>query len=176
MKGLEKLRDIIYDSIDYIFMLGIVIIVAVVIGWRLDVLFAKDALEVPPSTVIVDNSDRPQDFEDEPSVQPGDPATEAPDEPGEDPAQEDPQPEPVETPQPTPPPPSPQTQSVKVIIPEGSLPGKIGLILEENGVVASSREFLAKVVEMKLDTKLRSGTFTIQKGLSIEEVVKIITK
>ena len=29
---------------------------------------------------------------------------------------------------------------------------------------------------MKLDTKLKSGTFTIQKGLSIEEVVKIITK
>lgn len=176
MKGFEKLRDILYDSIDYVFMLAIVVVVALVIGWRLDVLFAKDALEVPPSTVIVDNSDRPQDVGDEPSDLPEDPATESPDDPGEDPSQEDPQSEPVDPPQPTPTPPSPQAQSVKVIIPEGSLPGKIGLILEENGVVSSSRDFLAKVVEMKLDTKLRSGTFTIQKGLSIEEVVKIITK
>lgn len=173
MNGFEKLRDILYDSIDYVFMLAIIVVVALVIGWRLDVLFAKDALEIPPSTVIVDNSDRPQDGEEEPSEDPG---TETPGDPSGEQPQEEPSTAPAAEPQPTQPPPSPQTQSVKIIIPEGSLPGKIGLILEENGVVASSRDFLAKVVEMKLDTKLKSGTFTIQKGLSIEEVVKIITK
>lgn len=174
MKSFDKLRDILYDSIDYVFMLAIIVVVALVIGWRLDVLFAKDALEMPPSTVVVDNSERPQDNEDEPS---GDPAEDpSAEEPADAPSQEEPQEEPSDEPQPTPPPPAPQTQTVKVVIPEGSLPGKIGVILEENGVVSSSRDFLAKVVEMKLDTKLKSGTFTIQKGLSIEEVVKIITK
>ena len=174
MNSFEKLRDILYDSIDYVFMLAIIVVVALVIGWRLDILFAKVALEIPPSTVVVDNSERPQDIEDEPSDDPAeDPSAE---EPADAPSQEEPLSEPSDEPQPAPPPPAPQTQTVKVIIPEGSLPGKIGLILEENGVVSSSRDFLAKVVEMKLDTKLKSGTFTIQKGLSIEEVVRIITK
>lgn len=165
MKGIEKLRDIIYDSIDYIFMLSIVVVVVVVIGWRLDVLFAKDALEMPPAGVIVDNSERPGE--------PGEDPTEVPAEnPDAEPVQETPElPEPIQ-----PPAPPPSTESVKIVIPEGSLPGKIGLILEENGIVSSSRDFLNKVVGMKMDTKLRSGTFTIPKGLSIEEVVRLITK
>lgn len=171
MKGFDKIRDILYDSIDYVFMFAILIIVTLVIGWRLDVLFAKDALEIPDNpSIIVDNSERPVEIPqvpDESTDEPEQPpdVSEVAEEP-EDPQVEDP----------AVPAPPPQTVSVKVVIPEGSLPGKIGLILEDAGVISSSRDFLTKVVEMKLDTKLRSGTFNIQKGISLEEVIKTITK
>jgi len=164
MKIIDRIRDFFYDSVDYIFMLVIIVVVVGVIGWRLDILFAKDAMDMSgQNEVVIDNSNR--DNED-PIVVVDDPTV----------VTEDPQ-----SPTPTPPPTTnpPVTSSgevVKVIIPEGSLPNKIGLILQEKGLVSSSRDFISKAVELHLDTKLKSGTFDIQKGLSLEAVVKIISR
>ncbi|WP_422485297.1 hypothetical protein [Gudongella sp. DL1XJH-153] len=167
MKLMDKIRDILYDSIDYIFMVFIIVIVVGVIGWRLDVLFAKDALEShTPGQIVVDNSsradDNPSDNEDEPSDST---------DPQDDPSSGD---NPPEEPQEQPNQPS-SPVVVKVEIPVGSMPGKIGLLLEEKGVVNSSREFIAKAVEMGLDTKLKSGTYNIQLGLPTEDVVRLLT-
>ena len=65
---------------------------------------------------------------------------------------------------------------VKVNIPSGSLPGKIGIILEEKGLIASKDDFVEKSQELKLDTKLRSGDFEIKEGSSVEEILKIIAR
>lgn len=171
MKLIDKLRDILYDSVDYIFMIFIIVIVVGVIGWRLDVLFAKDAFESQtPGQIVVDNSsredDEPSDIEDEPSDSV---------DPEQDPSgEENPVEEPQEQPQQPDQPSSPVV--VKVEIPVGSMPGKIGLLLEEKGVVSSSREFIAKAVELGLDTKLKSGSYNIQLGLPTEDVVRLLTK
>ena len=78
---------------------------------------------------------------------------------------------------PTPPqtPPS-SVETIKIIIPAGSMPGKIGLILQENGLITSSRDFIAKAVELNLDTKLKSGTYYINKGLNLDDIVRMMTK
>jgi hypothetical protein len=161
-KIIEKIKDIVYDSFDYIVMLGIVVLVVAIIGWRLDVLFAKEVdSEVAGEPVVID-VDRPKhDDNEEPNDE------EETDEPGE---------EPNETPEDNQVPPSTTGEVVKINIPAGSLPGKIGLILEENGLIDSSKAFIAKAVELKLDTKLKSGTFEIAKGSSYEDILKIISK
>ena len=69
-----------------------------------------------------------------------------------------------------------QTGTVEVNIPAKSLPGEIGKILEQQGVVSSATDFVNKCVELKLDTKLKSGKFTINKGASLDDVVKIIAQ
>jgi len=169
MKFVDKARDVLYDSVDYIFMIVIVLLVVGVIGWRLDVLFAKDALESHPSgQVIVDNTGR---VEDEPNQPPDEleVIVEGEDEPED---QEEPAQEPQNQPQQ---PAQPSATIVQVEIPVGSMPGKIGLILEEQGLVTSSREFIAKAVELGLDTKLKSGTYNIQLGLPTEDVVRLLT-
>lgn len=169
MKFIDRVRDVLYDSVDYIFMIVIVLVVIGVIGWRLDVLFAKDALEShTPGQVIVDNSGRVDDEPDEPSDEPevtveGEEGSEGDEEPAGE-TQDEPQ-------QPA----QPSTTIVQVEIPVGSMPGKIGLILEEKGVVTSSREFIAKAVELGLDTKLKSGTYKIQLGQPIEDIVRLLT-
>jgi hypothetical protein len=161
-KILEKIQDILYDSLDYVIMLVIVLVVVAVIGWRLDVLFAKDVAS--GNKVIVEGvhnkvDDEPNDDED----------TEVPEEPEE--------PEtPVEEPPVDVAPVVPTGGNIKVTIPAGSLPGKIGSILADNGVINSSRDFIAKAVELRLDTKLKSGTFEIPQGSTHEEILKIITK
>lgn len=163
-KILEKIKDIMYDSFDYVIMLVIVLVVVAIIGWRLDVLFTKDvdtgSKGVKVEDVVHNEDNKPGDEEDdeEPKVpEAEETVTEVP------PVVEAP---PVVA----------AGEKVKVTIPAGSLPGKIGSILADSGVISSSRDFIAKAVELKLDTKLKSGTFYIPQGSTHEEILRIITK
>lgn len=183
---IEKIKDVVYDGFDYIVMLGIVVLVVGIIGWRLDILFAKDALGVSHGIVSenpnegnepsIDVSQKP-DIKD-PVEQ--DPSEETPDaeEPNEGNTNtpEVPEVPPTEPPASETPPTAPTGEVVTITIPAGSLPGKIATILHENGVIDSSKDFIAKMVELRLDTKLKSGTFSITKGSSYEDVLSIITK
>lgn len=160
-KFLDWLKDFVYDSIDYIIMFVIIVSVVVVIGWRLDVLFANDAIDIPNKNIIVSNEDTP------PKVDPSD-IVETPDDVEV--------PKDVETPPVVNPEPSTVGKTIEITIPAGSLPSKIGSILESYGLVSNKNDFVAKAQQLKLDTKLKSGNFTIAKNISIEEVLKIITK
>lgn len=191
-KIIEKLKDILYDGFDYVVMLGIVVAVVAVIGWRLDILFASDAKDIPGTTIhtAVDTPNKDNDKDVATGEKP-DPSETA-EEPAEEPTEETPVEEPVETPEDPatevppvvedPPVSEPQApaqasgEKVKIEIPAGSLPGKIGAILQEAGIISSSRDFLAKAVELKLDTKLKAGTYYIAKGSSYEEILKILSK
>ncbi len=178
MNFYDKVKDFLYDSVDYLFMIGILVIVIGVIGWRLDVLFKKEAVSAQPlDTIVVDNSSR-EDFLDKITPDTSeleDREEEIPEELQETPVVPTP-PEQVPT-NPTPPQaPPPSVEIVKLTIPEGSMPGKIGLILQENGLVTSSRDFIAKAVELKLDTKLKAGNYNISKGSSLEDIVRMMTK
>lgn len=175
MKGLiEGIKDFIYDSIDYIIMLAIVIAVVFVIGWRLDILFAKDNLDNPsPAPIVVDGSDiednnNDKDHEDVVDI-------DDPNSPTEDDSEEDPQGiDIVDNPDTETPGPSPST--VTINIPDGTLPSAIGAILESNGLVTNKNDFVIKAQSMDLDRKLKSGTFQIQDNSSLEEIVKIIAR
>lgn len=169
----EKIKDILYDSFDYVVMLAIVGIVVAIIGWRLDILFAKDVEEaggknevvvIGPEKEIHNNEEEPIENEDE-----NEDVDENVDENNNEDEVETPIGEPVETP-------ATSGEIKKVTIPAGSLPGKIGSILAENGLIENSKDFIAKAVELKLDTKLKSGTFSIPVGSSYEEILNIITK
>ena len=53
MKFYDKFKDFLYDSIDYLFMITILVIVIGVIGWRLDVLFEKDTVSAQPTNGVI---------------------------------------------------------------------------------------------------------------------------
>ncbi len=65
---------------------------------------------------------------------------------------------------------------VEVNIPQGSDSSKIADILQTSGAVKDSKEFLKKCEEMDKSTRLKAGDFEIPKGTSLEEVINIITK
>ena len=68
------------------------------------------------------------------------------------------------------------SQEITITIPQGSLPGKVGEILVNNGLVSSKEEFVNTAVQLKLDRSLKSGNFTLKKGMTIEEIVRAIAK
>ena len=47
MKFGEKLKDIFYDAIDYVLIIVIIIVVAGIISWRLNILFHKEDTNNP---------------------------------------------------------------------------------------------------------------------------------
>ncbi len=164
----ERLKDILYDSIDYIIMLAIIVGVVFVIGWRLDVLFAKDNLDNEPKDQII--VETPKDPIEEPKED--DILEENLDTEGEILDNEENKPEDnLEK--------APKEEEITIVtinIPEGSLPSKIGSILESNGLVSSKNDFVIKAQEMNLDRSLRSGKYEIKKNSSLEEIVKIIAR
>ncbi len=186
----EKFKDFLYNSIDYIIMLIVIIAVVCIISWRLDILFVNNGANSTLTKNIENNNDdkkvvenidgdqnnegNNEDTGDKLPETPGNSETsdeEAPTETAGDaneekPAEEKPQEEkPAET-----------GGTIEVNIPAKSLPGEIGKILEQQGVVSSATDFVNKCVELKLDTKLKSGKFTFNKGASLDDVVKIIAQ
>jgi hypothetical protein len=153
-KFYEVVKDILYDSIDYIIMIGIVGIVILIIGWRLDLLFAKDALDVSSHNIpIEENNDKDSDQNLDNDNE-------------ENPTDNNDKNNSEET----------NGEIIKITIPSGSLPSKIGSILEDNGLVSSKADFVLKAQELKLDTKLKSGNYEIKSNSSIEEILTILTK
>lgn len=197
----EKFKDFLYNSIDYIIMLIVIIAVVCIISWRLDILFVnngansiltKNIENSKDDKKVVENIDEGQDAdanteegadkveestsdtnEEETSEAPKEGENAKPQEEEtsqeEKPAEKAPEEKPAE--------PAPQASgTVEVNIPAKSLPGEIGKILEQQGLVTSSKDFVNKCVELKLDTKLKSGKFTINKGASLDDIVRTIAK
>lgn len=198
----EKFKDFLYNSIDYIIMLIVIIAVVCIISWRLDILFVNNGANSTltkniennnEDNKVVENIDGDQDNEatnednrekvkegadsEAPAETAGDEKPtdeEAPVETAGDAKdnEEKPEEKPAEKTEEKP----VQTGTVEVNIPAKSLPGEIGKILEQQGIVSSAKDFINKCVELKLDTKLKSGKFTINKGASLDDIVKIIAQ
>jgi len=60
---------------------------------------------------------------------------------------------------------------ITVVIPPGSSAQSIGDILLNSGLIADRNEFLARVVELKLDTKLKSGNFLVNSDMTLDEII-----
>lgn len=63
---------------------------------------------------------------------------------------------------------------VKITIPSGSSGDTIASILQDQGLIENKQDFIQSAINMKLDRYLLSGTYTLNKGMALEEIVKII--
>jgi cell division protein YceG involved in septum cleavage len=63
---------------------------------------------------------------------------------------------------------------VKISIPSGSSGDTIASILQDQGLIEKKQDFIQTAISMKLDRYLLSGTYTLNKGMDLEEIVKII--
>ncbi len=63
---------------------------------------------------------------------------------------------------------------VKITIPSGSSGDTIASILQDQGLIENKQDFIRSAINMKLDRYLLSGTYTLNEGMALEEIVKII--
>ena len=145
---INAIRDFIYNITDYGLIITVIVVMTVILVWRFDLLFSRGIeKEIIKDLPIIN----------EPEV--NEPIAEVP-----EPEEEEPEPE-DETP----------TGLIAAInIPQGSFPSQIAEILLNNNLIKSKDEFLTRCVELDLDTRLQSGTFNIEVGTPLDDVIKII--
>ena len=155
-KLIDAIRDFIYNITDYGLIITVIVIMALILGWRFDILFNRgiDKEVISQLPQIIEEENKPD------TVPGADPTN--PDSP--DPTEEIPQ---EETP-------SQSGLIATVTIPDGSLPSSIGEILLNSNLINDKGAFLTRSVELSLDTKLRSGTYNIEVGTSLDDIIKII--
>ena len=147
-KIINAIRDFIYNITDYGLIITVAVVMTVILVWRFDLLFSKGIdKEIIKDLPIVT----------EPEV--NEPVAEAP-----DPVDEEPEPGDE----------IPAGLIASISIPQGSYPSQIAEILLNNNLIESKDEFLTRCVELDLDTRLQSGTFDIEVGTSLDDVIKII--
>lgn len=169
---MERIRDFLYDISDLLISLLIIAVIFAVISWKLNESIPIDIAAAPPAAEEpVTPAEEPAD-----SADPGDVADASDaDKPIEGtpvtitPVIPDDTATPPEKPAGT-----PAGQTVSVEIPSGSPGVAIGQILKEKGLIPDVNAFIKKVDEMGLGPKLRSGTFSLKTGMSLEEIIKIL--
>lgn len=164
-KIINAIRDFLYNITDYGLIITVVVVMALILSWRFEILFNKGIEKdvIAPLPEQAGNMGNDTDNND----------SETPDSTGsESPGQTD------ENPDKKPEESSGDGEKSGLIatinIPEGSFPSKIGDILLNSNLIKDKEEFLNRSVELGLDTKLRSGTFEIEVGTSLDNIIKII--
>ncbi|WP_073196751.1 hypothetical protein [Caloranaerobacter azorensis] len=174
---IEKFKDFLYDIIDYIIIISIIVIVIGIIGWRLDILFADNTVKTPiADSKVVDNNNNNNNtsIDNDTSKDIADTKDDAE---INTPIQNDKQDSQTISNNPDKNINSDNTQNTKVItinIPKGSLGPAIADILLKEGLIDSKTEFLNRAKELKLDTKLKAGSFKIESNSSLDKIIKII--
>lgn len=188
---LEKLKDFLYDATDYIIMLVVVLVVAGIIGWRLEILFAEDTLEEQTEKDKIVASDK---IEEDKKIEKDDEVTEDKETINEDEDKQDKKDtedkdEKVENKDKKAKDKSDKKDEKKdenkdknsdkvitISIPEGSLSGAIADILLEEKLIADKDDFLKTAKDLNLETKLKPGKFEIKSNSTYEEILKILSK
>ena len=168
-KLLDFLKDFLYDSVDYIIVIGIVGLVVIIIGWRIDLLFANDVLSSIDEPGLVVDNDLDKDIDNLPlhdDAEKENVSTDKTD--GEDEDKPESTPDNNES--------TEKPAMIMISIPSGSLPSNIASILESKGLISNKDEFIQKSQELKLDTKLKSGNFNIAINTSLEDIIYLISK
>ncbi len=168
-KLLDFLKDFLYDSVDYIIVIGIVGLVVIIIGWRIDLLFANDVLSSIDEPGLVVDNDLDKDIDNLPlhdDAEKDNVSTDKTD--GEDEDKPESTPDNNES--------TEKPAMIMISIPSGSLPSNIASILESKGLISNKDEFIQKSQELKLDTKLKSGNFNIAINTSLEDIIYLISK
>lgn len=161
-KIIDAIRDFLYNITDYGLIITVIVVMAAVLSWRFNILFNRGIdkeviAELPESTENAENGNKGGN-----DPENADPSTEDPGNTDETPAEE---------------PSGDESESgliATVTIPEGTLPSKIGDILLNSNLIQDKNKFLSRAVELGLDTKLRSGTYEIKVGTSLDNVIKTI--
>lgn len=189
---MKKIKDLIYDYNDVFVALLIVVVAAGVLAWRINVVMGypfRSAKVNPGQQIDINFDDVDLNKEDvDPIVNPDDevphdgpvivPPVDNP--PVDNPPVDNP---PVDNPPvDNPPVDNPPTPQVKTYTLKISKDNKntnwtaVGNELKRNGIIGEDDNLGKKANELKLDGSLQLGTFELNSGMTLEEIVKIVTR
>ena len=160
-KIINAIRDFLYNITDYGLIIIVIVVMVGILSWRFNILFSRgiDKEVIEQLSPIATND---PDSTDSTDTNPKDSADNA-----EEPSQADVSDKPSDNE-------SGSSLIATVVIPDGTLPSKIAEILLNSNLIDDKNSFLNKSVELGLDKKLRSGTYEIEVGTSLDNIIRIL--
>ncbi|MZQ75471.1 MAG: hypothetical protein GT589_04845 [Peptoclostridium sp.] len=154
---MDKIKDIIYEYSDTVLGLIIVFVMVAVIGWQLYNWFepsegfksASDKTAVATSSA--DDSQKEDSSEDATSKETSSEDTSDNEE-------------------------KHVSEEVTFQIKQGSSCEQIAIALEQTGLIDSKEDFLEQIISKQLENKLKTGTYTLKKGESLDGIIAVLTK
>ncbi len=162
-KLFEGLKDILYDSMDIVLVIVILIAIGTTVLWRLDILFANDLDKTPLKQPddIISSSDHNSSNSNEENQENKDNDTDSSNqEEQQNNVNED----------------SNVNKIIIIQIPQGAVGPSIADILVSNKLIDADDKwtFLRRAQELGLDTKFIPGTFEIDKNTPMDNIIKIL--
>lgn len=77
--------------------------------------------------------------------------------------------------QPSVPAPSLGSPAVEFVIADGELPRTVVARLQAAGLISDEQAFIERLVQRQLDTRIHSGKFQLYHGMSIDEIITVLT-
>lgn len=145
---MDKIKDIIYEYSDTVLGLMIVFVMVLVIGWQLYNWFE-------PSEGFSSASNKPAATT---SSAEGATSKENPSEGTSDNEKNH------------------VSEEVTFQIKQGSSCEQIAIALEQTGLIDSKEDFLEQIISKQLENKLKTGTYSIKKGESLDGIIAVLTK
>jgi hypothetical protein len=168
----DKIKDFLYDISDIFVSLLIIGVIFFAVSWKI-----SDTLSVDIKAPVYPTTETVQTTEASIIVTPITPETSTdPDaETSTESTTEDGSQEPTEAT--TQPATQPAVQNLVLenfVVTEGELGYTIGENLEAHGFVRDADDFVQRLIEMGYDSKLRAGTFKLDKRDSLEVIIKVL--
>lgn len=175
----DKLKDMLYDLSDTLITLLIIVLIIGTVSWKIsdsmtysnelakaeppDILLEEEPESDPTSQETPSGSPDPVDSESE--VQPSVNTLPAS---GSTSTGSAAQPPAATTP-------APSDEKMTIEIKSGSTGYAIAKLLVEKGLVKDTQTFIQRVEALKLGSKLKAGTFEVTAGMSLDDLIKVIT-
>lgn len=155
---MEKVKDFLFDISDLFFSLLIIGIIFFVVSWKL-----TDTMAVNWFSNIDDSQMTNLEFDD--ITTPDDNLILEPEEPVVDDSSEVVEEEPIVEE------PVVEVKDVEFSIRSGNTGYQIAVNLQEAGLIDNIDDFIQKLGEMELGNKLQADTFTLNTGMTVEEII-----
>ncbi|WP_198153201.1 MltG/YceG/YrrL family protein [Thermotalea metallivorans] len=175
----EKIKDFFYESSDILLAFIIILVMSTVITWKVSdsLAFSKekdtDNYAVAENQETLEDSQQAQDTSPQAFPENTDPSASVGSDQGSSAApvvsERSPDSQAVVAAV------APQPSIVRIDIPSGASGTGIASILKQKGLIDNTAKFIARVQELKMESKLKSGTFSIPAGTSLDEIIYIIT-
>ena len=143
-KIINAIKDFLYNITDYGLIIAVIAIMIAVLAWRFDILFNRGIEK--EVIAVAPNTSQNADTS-------GSDNTDKENNGDNN---------------------SSENSIVTVEIPQGSFPHAIAEILVAENLIEDQQEFLNRSVELGLDTKLQSGTYDIETGTSLDDIINMI--
>jgi len=159
----EKLKDFIYDYIDFITVILVIILIGAIIFWRLDILFTDTEVDNPSDE---NNTNIQEPIEEN---NPNDEKEDKNNNSDENEENQKDENEEISTDTE-----KDSSNDVEINIEAGSSSESIADTLLSNNIINDKREFLLRLSDLGLETKLRPGTFVLKQNDNIDTIIKTL--